>query len=161
MSKSPADKSIIALLNDVLTAELTAINQYFLHAELCNHWGYARLYKMVRKQSIDEMKHAEELLERILHLDGIPNVQRLGKVNVGETVPEQFQLDLVLEQEAVARLNVGIETCRVAQDHGSMMLLQEILKSEEEHLEWLEAQLMLIKNVGEANYLAQQILIDA
>ena len=151
-------KSVISLLNDVLTAELTAINQYFLHAEMCNHWGYVRLYKLVREQSVDEMKHAHELIERVLHLEGIPNVQRLGKVNIGETVPEQFRLDHALEQEAVVRLNEGIEVCRSAGDHGSMMLLQKILVSEEEHLDWLDAQLNIIKNIGESNYLAQQIL---
>jgi bacterioferritin len=157
MTTLTADKTVISLLNDVLTAELTAINQYFLHAELCNHWGYSKLYKLVREQSIDEMKHAHELIERVLHLEGIPNVQRMGKVNIGETVPEQFRLDRVLEQEAVVRLNEGIELCRKANDHGSMLLLQRILISEEEHLDWLDAQLQLIKIVGEANYLTQQI----
>lgn len=154
-------KTVISLLNDVLTAELTAINQYFLHAEMCKHWGYVRLYKLVREQSIDEMKHAHELIERVLYLEGIPNVQRLAKVNIGETVPEQFRLDHALEQEAVVRLNEGIEVCRSAGDHGSMMLLQKILLSEEEHLDWLDAQLQLIKNVGESNYLAQQILAES
>ncbi len=161
MEKSPTDKAVISLLNDVLSAELTAINQYFIHAELCNHWGYTRLYKLVRKQSIDEMKHAEELIERVLYLGGIPNMQRLFKVNIGETVPEQFKLDMDLEKEAISRLNEGIAACRVAADHGSMMLLQEILKSEEEHLDWLDAQIELIRNVGESNYLAQQIVCDA
>lgn len=161
MAKSATDKAIISLLNDVLSAELTAINQYFIHAELCNHWGYKRLYKFVRKQSIDEMKHAEELIERVLYLGGIPNMQRLFKVNIGETVPEQFKLDMDLEKEAISRLNEGITACRAASDHGSMLLLQEILKSEEEHLDWLDAQLDLIKNVGDANYLSQQIIYDA
>jgi len=160
MSKFPVNKNVIELLNDVLSAELTAINQYFLHAELCNHWGYTKLYKVVRKHSIDEMKHAEELIERVLHLDGIPNVQRLFKVNIGENVPEQFKLDLELEKEAVIRLNKGIEECRVAGDHGSMVLLQKILVSEEEHIDWLDAQISLINSVGAANYLAQQIVAE-
>ncbi|MDA0713286.1 MAG: bacterioferritin [bacterium] len=158
MTKNADAKMVIELLNDVLSAELTAINQYFLHAELCNHWGYVRMYKLVRKQSIDEMKHAEELIERILHLDGIPNVQRLFKVNIGETVPEQLKLDLALEEEAVLRLNKAIEACRNAGDNGSMILLQKILISEEEHVDWLDSQLQLIKTVGEANYLTQQII---
>src|SRR3989338_10633651 len=110
---------IIDLLNEVLTAELTAINQYFLHAELCEHWGYTKLYQISRKASIDEMKHAEQLIERVLFLDGIPNVQRLDKINIGETVPEQFASDFKLESEAVVRLKAGIELCRTNHDHGS------------------------------------------
>src|SRR2546425_12215529 len=102
------DKQVITLLNDVLTAELTAVNQYFLHARICHHWGYERLYEQVRKESIEEMKHADELIERILFLEGLPNLQRLGKVTVGQTVPEQFQLDLAVESEAGKRLNDGI-----------------------------------------------------
>lgn len=157
MKRTPRDADIITVLNDVLTAELTAINQYFIHAELCQHWGYTRLYKEVRKQSIGEMKHAEEVMERILFLDGIPNMQRLGKVNVGETVKEQFELDVKLEQEAVSRLNNGIKVCTDKGDNGTRLLLEEILESEEEHVDWLESQLDLIEQVGEQNYMAQQI----
>lgn len=157
MKKKSQNDPIISVLNDVLTAELTAINQYFLHAELCHHWGYESLYKTVRASSIDEMKHAESVMERILYLDGLPNMQRLGKVTVGETVKEQFEVDMALEQEAVERLNNGIKTCTEANDHGSRMLLESILKSEEEHIDWLDAQLELIKQVGEQNYLAEQI----
>ena len=102
---------IIELLNDVLTAELTAINQYFVHAKMCDNWGYERLAEKVRDESIDEMKDADELIERILYLEGIPNLQRLGTVRVGETVPEQLQLDLDVEKDAIARLNRGIEQC--------------------------------------------------
>src|SRR3989338_7670149 len=148
---------IIDLLNEVLTSELTAINQYFLHAELCNHWGYAKLHQVTRKQSIGEMKHAEQLIERVLFLDGIPNVQRLGKVNIGETVPEQFKSDLHLETEAVERLKKGVALCRKEEDHISAKLLESILASEEEHVDFLEKQLELIKAIGEANYLAQQL----
>ncbi|MEI6805980.1 MAG: bacterioferritin [Myxococcaceae bacterium] len=148
---------IIDLLNEVLTAELTAINQYFLHAELCEHWGYTKLYQISRKQSIDEMKHAEQLIERILFLDGIPNIQRLGKINIGETVPEQFKSDLKLESEAVDRLRSGIDLCRTSQDHGTAILLESILASEEEHLDFLGKQIDLVKAIGEANYLAQHL----
>jgi bacterioferritin len=151
-------KEVIEVLNQVLTAELTAINQYFLHAEMCSNWGYERLYGEIRKHSIDEMKHAEEVIERILYLEGVPNVQRLGKINIGETVPEQFEVDYALEKEAVKRLNDGIELCREADDNGSRDLLQKILVSEEEHVDWLESQLELIKQVGAPNYLAQQIV---
>ncbi|MBI4468406.1 MAG: bacterioferritin [Acidobacteria bacterium] len=154
--KPTADK-IIETLNDVLTAELTAVNQYFVHAEMADNWGYDRLHATVRRHAIGEMKHAEELIERILFLNGIPNVQRLGKINIGETVPEQLRLDLALENEAVPRLNAGIKTCGDAGDNGTRLLLEGILKSEEEHIDWLEAQLTLVEQVGEQNYLAQQI----
>jgi bacterioferritin len=157
MKKTPKDEAVVSVLNDVLTAELTAINQYFIHSELCHHWGYLRLHKEVRKQSIDEMKHAEKVMERILYLDGIPNMQRLGKVCVGETVKEQFEVDIALEREAVARLENGIRQCTERGDHGSRILLEEILTSEEEHVEWLDTQLGLLEQVGEQNYLAMQI----
>src|ERR1700682_3492170 len=121
---------IITLLNDVLTAELTAINQYFLHARLCHHWGYERLYEKVRKESIGEMKHADALIDRILFLDGLPNLQKLGKANVGHTVPEQFELHLQLDYEAVKRLNDGIEACRSLADSGTRELLEHMLREE-------------------------------
>jgi bacterioferritin len=148
---------VVDVLNDVLTSELTAINQYFLHAELCQHWGFLNLYKKVRAQSIGEMKHAEELIERILFLDGIPNLQRLSKVNVGETVKEQLELDLALERDAIERLNAGIEIMKAEGDNGSRILLEKILVSEEEHIDWLDAQLNLIGTVGEQNYLTEQM----
>lgn len=151
------DKKIIEILNDVLTAELTAINQYFVHAEMCENWGYERLMKVIRKQSIGEMKHAEELIERILFLEGVPNVQRLDKIMIGESVPEILKADLALEVHALPRLNKGIETCRELGDNNSRHLLEEILQDEEEHVDWLEAQLGLIEQVGVQNYLAQQI----
>jgi len=148
---------ILDLLNSVLTNELTAINQYFIHARLCDHWGYKRLYKKIREESIDEMKHADRLIQRILYLDGIPNLQRLGKVNVGENVPEMLKLDVELEYAALKLLNDGIELARSAGDNGSRELLEKILVSEEEHTDWLEAQLELIKSLGEQQYLAQQL----
>jgi len=151
------DKKIIDLLNEVLTAELTAINQYFVHAEMCDNWGYAHLHDVIRKHAIEEMKHAEDLIERVLFLEGVPNVQRLGKINIGETVPEQFRVDLALELEAVQRLNHGIETCRELEDNNSRHLLEEILGDEEEHINWIEAQLALIEQTGAANYLSEQI----
>lgn len=151
--KSP----IIDLLNEVLTNELTAINQYFLHAELCEHWGYTKLYQFQRKQSIDEMKHAEQLMERILFLEGMPNVQRLGKINIGENIPEQFKSDLKLEEEAIVVLKRGIELCRAKNDHASAMLLEKILVSEEEHFDFLGKQIEVIDEISLANYLTQQI----
>jgi len=154
-------EQIIRLLNDVLTGELTAVNQYFIHARMCENWGYQRLWKKVREESVGEMRHADRLIERILYLEGTPNLQRLGKVNVGETVPEQFRLDLELENAAVKQLNDGIELCRSHGDSGSRHLLEEILAAEEKHVHWLEAQMALIGQVGEANYLAQQISDEA
>ncbi len=151
------DPQILEVLNDVLSAELTAINQYFIHAKMCLNWGLRRLHREVRKESIDEMRHAELITERILFLDGVPNYQRLNKVNVGETVPEQFELDLALEYTAIERLNKGIELCRAAGDNGTRELLERILVSEEEHTDWLETQITTIKQVGLENYLSQQI----
>ena len=148
---------VIQLLNDILTAELTAINQYWIHARMCENWGYARLWDKVRAESLGEMKHADRLVERILYLEGVPNVQRLGKVNVGQTVKEQFRLDLEVEKSAIKALNAGVETSRSLGDNGTRELLESILEGEEEHANWLEAQLTLIEQVGEANYLAQQI----
>jgi bacterioferritin len=151
------DKQVIDILNDVLTAELTAINQYFVHAKMMKNWGYDRLASKERHESIDEMKHADAVLDRILYLEGIPNMQRYNKVNVGESVPEMLRLDLQEEYRAVKRLNDGIKVCRDLGDHGSEDLLTKILVSEEEHIDWLESQIELMKQVGEANYLAQQI----
>jgi bacterioferritin len=148
---------VIALLNDVLTGELTAINQYFIHARMCENWGYERLWKKIRAESIDEMKHADKLIERLLYLEGMPNLQRLGKISVGQTVPEQLTLDLDMEKAAVKRFNDGIELCRSLGDNGSRELLEGMLVSEEEHANWLEAQLSLCQQLGEQNYLAQQI----
>jgi bacterioferritin len=148
---------VVELLNEVLTAELTAVNQYFIHARMCQNWGYDRLWQKVRAESIGEMKHADELIARILYLEGLPNLQRLGKVNVGQTVPEQLRLDLGVEKEAVKVLNRGIELARSVGDNGSRELLERILIAEEQHADWIESQLTLIAQVGEPNYLAQQI----
>ena len=151
---------VIQVLNDVLTAELTAINQYWIHARMCENWGYDRLWKKIREESLGEMKHADRLVERILYLEGIPNLQKLGKVNVGQTVKEQLRLDLEVEKAAVKSLNAGIETTRSLGDNGTRELLESILGGEEDHANWLEAQLTLIEQVGEGNYLAQQIKSD-
>jgi bacterioferritin len=151
------DSQVIEVLNEVLTAELTAVNQYFIHAMMCGNWHYERLAKHSREESVEEMKHAQELIERILYLEGVPNMQRYLKINVGGTVPDQHQFDLQLEQDAVARLNRGIALCRDKGDNGSRMLLEKILHEEEEHIDWLEAQFQQIQDVGLQNYLAGQI----
>ena len=151
------NKKVLDALNDLLTAELTGINQYFLHAKMCENWGYAALYHKTYQAAISEMKHASELVERILFLDSVPNLQRLGRISVGESVPEQLKLDLAVEVDAIKRLNKAIALCSDVGDHGSRELLESMLTSEEEHLGWLEAQLGIIKTVGEARYLAEHI----
>jgi bacterioferritin len=148
---------IIELLNDVLTAELTAVNQYFLDAKMFDNWGYERLGKRFREESIDEMKDADALIERILFLEGLPNLQRLGTVRVGETAVEKLQLALDLEAEAIDRLNRGIARSVELGDNGTRELLEEILTGEESHADWLETQLELVRQVGDAHYLAQNI----
>ena len=148
---------IIELLNDVLSAELTAVNQYFIHAKMCSNWGYATLGEHVRAESIDEMRHAEVLIERILYFDGLPNLQRLFPLRVGETVPEQFRNDLEVEYSAVDRLNRGIAAATTHGDNGTRHLLEEILVSEEEHIDWLETQLEAMRQVGEQAYLADKL----
>jgi len=148
---------VLTLLNNLLTNELTAINQYFIHAKMCENWGFERLAHKVREESIDEMRHADQVITRILFLEGVPNLQRLHKLHVGETVKEQLEGDLQLEYTAIAFLNAGIETARKAGDNASEDLFTKILVSEEEHADWLETQLELIRQVGEQNYLSQQI----
>jgi bacterioferritin len=151
------NKKVIAYLNEVLKAELTAINQYFLHAEMCSNWGYKRLYAITRKESIGEMKHAEEVMERILFLDGQPSMSELFPLRVGMSVKAQMENDLALELEAVARLNDAVKVAVEAGDNGSRDLFEKILTEEEEHVDFLEAQLHLIREVGLENYLAQQL----
>jgi len=148
---------LIETLNEILTGEFTAINQYFIHAKMCANWGYGRLAHKIREESIGEMKHADEVIERILFLEGVPNMQRLDKVRVGETVHEQLKLDLKLEEVAIPRFNKAIAQASDVGDNTTRELLEDILKSEEGHVDWLEAQLELIKQVGEQNYLSQQI----
>ena len=129
------DAQVIEVLNEVLTAELTAVNQYFIHAMMCRNWRYERLAKHSREESIEEMKHAQVLIERILYMDGVPNMQRYFKINVGQDVPEQHQLDLQVEKEAVARLNKGIALCRDKGDNGTKVLFERLLREEEEHVD--------------------------
>jgi bacterioferritin len=148
---------IVDLLNEVLTGELTAVSQYFLHAKMCLNWGYERLGKKIYDESLDEMKHADRLVDRILFLDGLPNLQRLGKLTIGQAVVEILQSDLALELQTVPRLNDGIRLCREAGDNVSEDLLTRILVDSEGHVDWLESQLELVRQAGEQNYLAQQI----
>ena len=151
------DPRIIDMLNDVLTGELTAINQYFLHARMCSHWGYEHLGKKIYEESIEEMKHADNLVQRVLFLDGLPNLQKLNKLAIGTSVVEILESDLALELGTVPRLNKGIQLLRDVGDNGSEELLTRILVESEEHVDWLESQLELVKQVGPAHYLAQQI----
>ncbi|MDR4494832.1 MAG: bacterioferritin [Nitrospirales bacterium] len=152
-----AKKGVIEFLNKVLTNELTAINQYFLHAEMCGNWGYELLHNEIRKHAIDEMKHAEQIIEHILYLEGFPNLQRLGTLKIGETVPEQLKSDLGLEQDAVKLLTEAIEHCVKVGDFNTRGKLEEILTSEEEHIDWIETQMETMKQVGVENYLSQHI----
>jgi bacterioferritin len=151
------DPAVIEALNSILTAELTAINQYFIHAKMCRNWGFLRLAKHNRDESIDEMKHADAVIERILFLDGVPNMQRLSSVRVGEAVAEQFKLDLELEFEAVKRYNGAIVLCTEKNDAGTRELLEELLKGEESSVDWHESQLGLIQKLGVERYLAEQL----
>jgi len=144
---------VIEFLNEQLTAELTAINQYFLHAKMQENWGYTRLAKYTRHESIDEMRHAETLTERILFLEGLPNYQKLFALRIGETVKEQFECDLKVEVEAVERLRNGIEYMRSVSDVTSANIFEDILKDEEHHIDYLETQLGLIAAMGEQLYL--------
>ena len=148
---------ILKTLQEVLSAELTAINQYFIHARMLRNWRYMKLADHTEKESIGEMKHAQEAMDRILYFDSIPNMQKYMKINVGKTVPEQFDFDLKVEYDAVARLNKGIELARERGDNGTRALLEKMLKDEEEHIDWLEAQIGIVEKIGVENYLAQQM----
>ncbi|RIK93777.1 MAG: bacterioferritin [Proteobacteria bacterium] len=151
------DAQIIEALNEVLTAELTAINQYFVHAKMCANWGYHRLAKKKRDESIDEMKDADALIERILFLDGVPNLQRLNPVRVGEEPIEQHRLDLALEIDAAARYNRAIALAREKGDNGTRALLERLLQGEENAIDWLEQQLHVVEEIGKERYLAEQL----
>jgi len=148
---------VIAELNAALKEELTAINQYFLHAEMCENWKYDKLGGFIKKQSIDEMKHAEALIERILFLDGTPNLTELLRLTIGQTVKQQLENDLKLEIGAVAMYNASIKLCRDEGDNASRELFERLLKDEEGHVDWLEAQLHQISEIGYERYLSQQI----
>ena len=148
---------VIGYLNQCLKAELTAINQYFLHAEMCENWGYKRMAKHTKKESIEEMTHAEILMERILFLEGTPNMSDMFPIKVGTNVKAQLKSDLALELDAIPRLNEAIKVAGDVGDHGSRELFRRILSDEEEHVDWLEAQLHVIDEIGLENYLAQQM----
>ena len=148
---------VIDMLNEALKEELTAINQYFLHAEMCENWKYDKLGHYIKKQSIDEMKHAEELIERILFLDGIPNMTELLQLTVGKNVRGQLESDLKLELAAVAMYNRAVELARAESDNASRELFERFLKNEEDHVDWLEGQLHQIEELGYERYLSQQI----
>ncbi len=147
------DATVIEHLNRVLKNELTAINQYFLHSRMMKDWGFESLGDKEYEESIDEMKHADEIIERILFLEGLPNVQDLGKVRIGEDIPEMLQCDLDLELDAIPDLRAGIAYCEAHKDYVTRDLFDRILKSEEEHVDWLETELSLLEKLGEQNYL--------
>jgi bacterioferritin len=151
------DAKVLEYLQEVLVAELTAINQYFLHAEMLENWGYKRLAAKTKREAIEEMQHAEKLIERMLYLDGSPGMDKLFPLRIGQTVKEQIENDLQLEYEAVPRLNKAINAAVAAGDNGSRDLFEDILKDEEEHVDYLEAQLHMIKEMGYENYLAQHM----
>ncbi len=151
------DSQVIEALNEVLTAELTAINQYFAHAKMCANWGYQKLAKKKREESMEEMRDADAIIDRILYLEGVPNMQRLGPISLGEDPVEQHRADLDLEKAAVERLNNGIALCRDKADNGTRELLEGILKGEEEAVDWLEAQLHIVDEIGKDKYLAEHI----
>jgi len=151
------NEEILRLLNEVLKAELTAINQYFLHAKICENWGYQKLAALDRRESIEEMTHAEILMQRILFLEGIPNMTELFPIRVGPDVKSQLENDLALELDAVPRLNAAIKTATDLGDNGSRELFQKILLDEEHHIDYLEGQLHIVEEIGIENYLAQQV----
>lgn len=151
------DQAIIEALNDILTAELTAVNQYFVHFKMCENWGYRKLASRKRHDSMDEMKDADKVIARILYLEGVPNMQRLNPVRAGEDPIEQHALDLQVERENIKRLNDAIALCREKADNGTRELLEDILKGEEEAADWLEGQLHIVREIGKERYLAEQI----
>ena len=151
------DPEIVEALNEILTAELTAINQYFVHSKMCGNWGFERLAKKKWDESIDEMKDADRIIDRILYLDGTPNMQRLSPVRVGEDPVEQHKLDLAMETDAISRYNRAISLCSEKNDGGTREILEDILRGEEDSAEWLEAQLHLVAEVGKERYLAEMI----
>ncbi len=149
--------TIIEFLNEALAAELTAVNQYFAHSKLCENWGWGALAAKYREESFEEMRDAEKLIDRIILLDGMPNLQRLGNVRVGETVPEQFQVDRDLEVAAIERYRRGVKLAVEEGDPGTRELLEQLVLSEEEHLDWIDTQLTMVAGIGLERYLQAQI----
>ena len=151
---------LIEALNEILTSELTSVNQYFIHAKMCENWGYQRLAALNRQESIEEMRHADILMQRILFLEGMPNMTELFPIKVGPDVKRQLENDLALELDAVPRLNAAIQTATAVGDNGSRELFKQILLDEEHHIDYLEGQLHIVEEIGLENYLAQQIHPD-
>lgn len=149
------DADVLRLLNEQLTSELTAINQYFLHSKLQDNWGFTELAAHTRAESFDEMRHAERITDRIIILDGLPNYQRIGSLRIGQSVREQFEADLAIEYEVLERLKPGVVMCREKQDSTSAFLLEEIIADEEQHVDYLETQLELMNTLGDQLYLSQ------
>jgi len=152
-----AKPGVLELLNRILTNELTTINQYFIHAEMCHNWGFARLASKLRELSIEEMRDAQHLIQHILYLQGVPNLQRIGTVRVGESAAEHLQLDVTQETEAVATLNEAVAHCAQVGDFTTRNILEEMVRDEETHLDWLETQIETIRQIGVENYLSQQL----
>lgn len=152
-----AKEGVVNLLNKILTEELTVINQYFLHAKMCKNWGYDRLHHHVMDRSLGEMKDATSIIDHILYLEGLPNMQRLGTVKIGETVPEQLKVDLEKEKAMVKIMSDGIQHCTKVGDYTTRHMLEDMVKEEEEHIDWIETQLETISQVGLQNYLSEQI----
>ena len=151
------NEKIIEILNKLLKEELTAINQYMVHSEMCANWGYEKLHKAIEKRAIEEMKHAEKLIGRILFLEGKPDVTKLEKINIGEDVEKQLENDWEAENYAINSYNEAIKICNELKDNGTKILLEEILKDEENHIDWIEMQIDQIKQVGIKDYLAEKI----
>ncbi|EMJ95845.1 bacterioferritin [Leptospira alstonii] len=151
------NKEVLEILGEVLAAELTAINQYFIHAKMNKNWGFKKLADFMKHESIDEMKHADEIIDRILYLDGVPDLQKYMKINVGKNIEEILKVDLDLEYSAVERFNRGIAIAVKNNDNGTRELFEKILLSEEEHIDWIESQQEIIRQIGVENYLAQQL----
>ncbi|MEE8125123.1 MAG: bacterioferritin [Nitrospirales bacterium] len=155
-----AKQGVVDLLNKILTEELTVINQYFLHAKMCANWGYDRLEHKVKERSFSEMKDADKIIEHILYLEGVPNVQRLGTVKIGETVPEQLKADLAKEKDMVKLLTESINHCTKVGDFTTRHMLEEMVTDEDQHIDWIETQQETIQQVGLENYLSEQIKHD-
>jgi len=148
---------VIKKLNDLLADELTAINQYMVHSEMCDNWGYGKLHEKIEKRAIDEMKHAEKLIARIIFFDGAPTVSKLNKINIGKNVEMQLKGDWTAEQEAIEHYNAAIKVAVECADNGTREILEDILEDEEDHIDWIEAQLDQIKQMGIQNYLVEQV----